>query len=296
MKKKTHNQFLQEMKEKHPNIDVLDLYKNGRTKIKLKCKVCNNEFSATPGSLYMGHGCPKCAGYFHKTTEQFLKEMSIVNPNIIIDGSYINSKTKIDVHCNICNYKWKSTPNSLLRKRGCSKCSKYLKKTNEQFILEMKNIHPDIEVLEKYTNNHTRIKCHCKICGNDFDQTPHALIDAKSGCTFCSKSNTKGEIAVRNWLMNNNMIFIKQKSFKGCKNKQSLLFDFYLPKYNMAIEYDGKQHFEPIKHYGGDIAFAELKKRDEIKNEYCKANNITLLRIPYWEYDNISKILETNII
>ena len=64
----------------------------------------------------------------------------------------------------------------------------------------------------------------------------------------------------------------------------------------MAIEYDGKQHFEPIKHYGGDIAFAELKKRDEIKNEYCKANNITLLRIPYWEYDNISKILETNII
>jgi len=59
----------------------------------------------------------------------------------------------------------------------------------------------------------------------------------------------------------------------------------------MLIEYDGIQHFKPIKYFGGEEKFKFQQKTDFIKNEYCKNNNIKLLRIPYWEFDNIKLIL-----
>ena len=72
-------------------------------------------------------------------------------------------------------------------------------------------------------------------------------------------------------------------------------FDFYLPKYNILIEYDGKQHFL----YGGFgidlLEFMNLKYRDNIKTKYCEDNNIKLIRIPYWEFDNVEKILELEL-
>lgn len=76
-------------------------------------------------------------------------------------------------------------------------------------------------------------------------------------------------------------------------------FDFYLPKYNLCIEYDGQQHFEPRFFIGkykskeiGEKKLQELQQRDIIKNEYCKKNNINLLRIPYWESKNIETIID----
>ena len=68
-------------------------------------------------------------------------------------------------------------------------------------------------------------------------------------------------------------------------------FWFYLPDYNLLIEYDGRQHFEISEYFGGYEGFINTKIRDTIKNIYCRNNNIDLLRIPYWEFDNIENIL-----
>ena len=68
-------------------------------------------------------------------------------------------------------------------------------------------------------------------------------------------------------------------------------FDFYLPDYNLLIEFDGIQHYEIRGHFGGYDGFVDTKIRDTIKNIYCKDNNIDLLRIPYWDYKNIENIL-----
>lgn len=57
----------------------------------------------------------------------------------------------------------------------------------------------------------------------------------------------------------------------------------------MCIEYDGEQHYKLNEYFGGQKYFDILKRHDEIKNEYCKENNIKLLRIPYWEFNNIAK-------
>jgi len=78
-----------------------------------------------------------------------------------------------------------------------------------------------------------------------------------------------------------------------CRNKKELPFDFYLPDYNLCIEYDGIFHYEDI--FDKPYDFKTGKKRDKIKTKYCKDNNINLLRIPYWEFDNIEEILRQTL-
>lgn len=82
---------------------------------------------------------------------------------------------------------------------------------------------------------------------------------------------------------NNNIKYIKQKTFKECKDIKLLKFDFYLPEYNMCIEFDGIQHFKPIERFGGIDGFKKTKQNDKTKNIYCDKNNIKLLRIKYNE-------------
>lgn len=139
-----------------------------------------------------------------------------------------------------------------------------------------------LTVLEEYfspDNKRRMVRCLCD-CGNInivpiSDLTSQHTVSC--GCIFKSK----GETYIKELLEYFNIDYIPQKRFDDCKHKKSLPFDFYLPKYNLAIEYDGRQHFEPIEHWGGEKRFIELQKHDDIKNTYCKNNNINLIRIPY---------------
>lgn len=114
---------------------------------------------------------------------------------------------------------------------------------------------------------------------------------AGKGCPVCSES--KGERKIRDWLITNNIKFYKEYKFDDMKNIKNLRFDFYLPDYNMAIEYDGQQHFHPVDCFNGKKGFDQTKKRDQLKNIYCSDNNIQLIRIPYTKFDEIETILES---
>lgn len=295
MKRKDNETFIKEMMENHPNLEVLSEYINGRTKVNLRCHKCGYSFNATPGSLYMGHGCPKCAGVAKKTNREFIDEMKTVNPNISILEDYSGSKNKMKVVCNVCGNKWFSTPNSLLKGKGCAKCAGVDKLTHKQFISKIEALHPNIKIIGEYKNNYTRIKCYCKFCKQYFYGLPHSMISAKSGCLYCSKSNSKGEISIRNWLDNHNIRYIKEYRFDDCRDKYSLPFDFYIPKINSAIEFDGKQHYEINEYFAGANGFLQRCKHDDIKNEYCTTHNIHLIRIPYWNIDNIDDILSKEL-
>ena len=111
--------------------------------------------------------------------------------------------------------------------------------------------------------------------------------DGGNGCPLCYDSN--GENKIKNILDQINITYEIQKTFDDCKNTKKLRFDFYLPKYNVLIEYDGMQHFKPIKFFGGIKRFNDLNKHDNIKNEYASKNNIPLLRIPYTKFDSIEE-------
>ena len=71
--------------------------------------------------------------------------------------------------------------------------------------------------------------------------------------------------------------------------------DFFLNAFNLLIEYDGIQHFEPVSHFGGEEGFLKRQEKDREKEMYCKENGIDILRIPYWEIDNIEKIIKTKL-
>lgn len=113
-----------------------------------------------------------------------------------------------------------------------------------------------------------------------------------SGCGVCNES--KGERIIKDSLTNENILFERQKTFIGCKYKRVLPFDFYLKDYNICIEFDGLQHYKPISTWGGEKNFKYVKKRDKIKNEYCKHNGIKLYRIKYNDNikDKMNKIIK----
>ena len=103
---------------------------------------------------------------------------------------------------------------------------------------------------------------------------------------------SRGEREICYYLDIKKIKYETQKTFKGCRNKISLRFDFYLPMYNILIEYDGNAHFHEVKLFGGKKYFEEKRNNDIIKNMFCIENNKKLLRISYTDYKNIHDILE----
>ena len=281
------------MEEKLPTLTVLGEYKNNRTRVDVMCNVCGNTFSPKALSLYMGHGCPYCAGTVGKTTEQFVDEMSVKNPNVKILGKYRNSKSKIETQCLRCDYIWMPTPNTLLKGEGCPKCSGLMRKTQDEFVREMAEKHPTITVIGEYINNRTKVKCFCNKCKTYFFSAPHTMLSNGNGCSNCTTS--RGENRIKEWLNDNGFKYNTQHIFEDCKDVRVLPFDFYIPSYNVVIEYDGIQHFEPKDFFGGEESFNKLKKHDSIKSKYCMENNIRLLRIPYFQYEEIENILENEL-
>ena len=126
--------------------------------------------------------------------------------------------------------------------------------------------------------------CKCPLCNKIFEILPANIMDGSTTSCGC-KIQSKGERYIQYILENNNIKYIPQYSFDDCKYKYKLKFDFALlddkGEVFYLIEYDGKQHFEPIEFYGGEKHFEETKIRDSIKNQYCFENKIKLLRLKY---------------
>lgn len=139
-------------------------------------------------------------------------------------------------------------------------------------------------------NNKIMWLCQCK-CGKYTTVAGSDLTTGNTASCGC-KHKSMGEINCENSLINSNIQYYTQYSFDNCYNPNTnklLKFDFYLPEYNICIECDGQQHFNPVSVFGGKEAFRKQQQNDEIKNQYCKDNNITLIRIPYWDYDKLDE-------
>lgn len=135
MRKKTHNEFMEEISIINPNIHVIGTYVNCSTKIQLQCKMCQHLWEATPNSLLQGHGCPSCAQNQRKSLAKFVEEMQRVNQHIEVLDDYHTAKTPMKVKCRICGNVWRATPNRLLNGAQCQKCVKPHTSFMEQFIL-----------------------------------------------------------------------------------------------------------------------------------------------------------------
>ncbi len=215
-----------------------------------------------------------------KTTEEFIEEANKIHNNKYDYSltNYINNKTKVKIICPIHGIFEQRAASHL--KIGCSKCG-YKKMSQQEFIEKAKKIHGDKYDYSKtiFENVKLKVKIICPIHGV-FEQNAHSHLNGE-GCPKCKSS--KGEIAIRNYLKEKNILFEEQKKFKECKNERALSFDFYLPNENLLIEYNGIQHYEMNDYFGGEKQFKKQQKNDKLKKEFAEKNNIKLLTISYKE-------------
>ena len=285
--------FISKANEKHDNKYYYSLveYTDSKSYVKI---ICNKHgiFNQLPNNHLNGTGCPKCSTIIRANNrkiglDSFIKRATSKHNNKY-DYSlakYVNSHTKIKIICPEHGV-FEQIPKDHLKGRGCNDCKyvlmRVLSASNiNEFTKKAKIIHGGKYDYGQttYINNHTKVKIICPEHG-EFSQTPNDHLGG-AGCPNCFKS--KGEINVRNFLEKNNVLYIQEKRFDYCKYKNTLPYDFYLPEHNILIEYDGIQHFEPIKYFGGEEALISAQLRDKIKTDYAIANNIKLIRIRYNE-------------
>lgn len=285
-KKKTHEEYIAEVAVKNPSVEVVGMYIGANEKIMHRCPkdYCRYEWYATPHNILAGKGCPKCTGKMKRTHDEYVKRVNLIHDNIEVIEKYIDNNTPILHKCVFHDFEWSAFPNNVLSGHGCRKCAndkmhyERVKNTN-QYIEDLNKINSNIIIMGEYINAHTPILHKCLVDDLEWFAKPNNILSGK-GCPKCSES--KGEREIRQLLDSNEIVYESQMIFDGCFDIKPLPFDFYLPEYNLCIEYDGEQHYRPIEYFGGQKAFELRKKHDQIKNEYCKNNNIRLVRIPYF--------------
>lgn len=292
-KQRTHEEFVNEVNRLYPNLEVLSLFTETKNRVRVLCKECRTELMPLAQALVQNtFCCQECRRRRNK--ESFAKKLFDVNPNVDVLGEYKNRRTKIECLCLIHNKIFKMTPSNLLGGHGCPECGieariKAFAKTHDEFISELKEISPQISITSQYQSAHKKVNCKCLECGFEWNTTPHSLLRGDR-CPNCNLPS-KGELAISSYLDSISVEYISQKKFDDCRNINPLPFDFYLPEYNACIEFQGKQHYEVVEHFGGEENFKIRQKRDNIKAEYCHQNQIALLCIPYWDFDNIKQII-----
>lgn len=297
--KLTHEEWFKKYQSNiHPNLKLLSRYDGVRNKIKVQCLVCNKIYETLPSVLISGCNCKHCASV--KTNDCFVEELKNINPTVTPLENYISDRDCILVRCNVCNHEWKSRPTHLIRGHACPKCSHdklgYGKrKTQAEFEYELSVINPTVKCLGKYEGRTKPVLVQSIICGHIWEATPNNLVFGKSGCPICMMS--QGERVIYNYLLKNHIQFVPQKEFPELigVNGGNLSYDFYLPYYNMLIEYQGEQHDKPHHYFGGQEQFIIQQIHDARKCEYATNNNIELLEIWYWDFNNIEQILNKKL-
>lgn len=278
-------------------------YKNNTTYMDFRCG-CGNIFKTT-FKQFKSLNKRQCNTCGRKNTNKnrtydinYVKEYCENVGLKLLSNSYTNCKEKLLFECE-CGEQFECSFDTIKNsnKTKCDKCTgrgyfeknkppNNLKTTNE-FINQLNKITNEFILLDEYIDAKTPLRFIHTKCGRICYKTPDNILNKFRGCPYCKES--KGERKIRHFLENNNIRFVSQKKFTDCKDKKELPFDFYLPDFNMCIEYDGEQHFEEVKIFKDKLE--KVQHHDELKTTYCNNHNILLLRINYKQYEQIEDIL-----
>ena len=257
--------------------------------VKVRCKKCGTIRYTNANNIYR-FGCKHCASIAigNKTrsnTEEFIKKAKLVHGDKYDyrDVEYYNCKTPVKIICPKHGEFWQNV-NHHLQGQGCPECwnekiGNINRSSTEEFINKSRIIHRDYYSYNKvdYYNNTTKVIITCPIHG-DFEQIPADHLHG-AGCPKCSISHGEREI----------MFFLDdwgipyKAQYKYSTLNRNYRFDFYIetPNQNFIIEYNGRQHYEPVDIFGGEERFQEQLKRDNDLRDYCKETNIRLFEIKY---------------
>lgn len=301
-KRKTTVQFIEQAKTIHG-----DKYDYSKTNyINYNEKVCitcfeHGDFWQSPSGHLHGQGCPKCGKLNRIKKRTFTKETFLKKFKDLYGDTYDYDFSEFDVNKTIKIFCKKHqcwfTQNVWHHLNGhrCKLCAKGGSKyTTEDFVIRAKEVHGDLYKYNKvkYINKETPVEIICKKHGS-FLQKPHNHISG-CGCPKCKP--IKMQLKLFNLLIETfpkeEWLWEYQTTWLGLQR-----FDIYNKRCNLAIEYNGEQHYFPRDSFGGEKGYKDTVMRDKLKLEKCKNNNCILYIVKYNEFDNkkiiddISKIL-----
>lgn len=257
-------------------------YVNNSTKV---CIICpeHGKFWQVPSAHLKGEGCPKCAN-FNKTTEELIRQCKEKHGDKYDYSEFEYKGWNVPAKI-ICpeHGAFYQTPYKHKTANGCPICG-FLKAcdsrkpTIKELIDKFRKIHGNKYDYSNvtYKNNRTKIKIICPKHG-EFWQSPYKHILGQ-GCPRCNESKLERKIALL--LEKEGIAFEEQKKFDWLGRQR---LDFYLPKYNSAIECQGEQHFEPIKYFGGIKKLEIYQQRDETKKFLCYQNDVNIIYINHFD-------------
>ena len=293
----TTEEFIRRALEIPGNAEKYDysktVYVNSKTKVEIFCKTCQEYFWQSPYGHLNGRGHDKCSKYYPKDSQEVLNKLNDLCGNKIdfSTSEYKSMGTPLEVKCKEKGHNFKRSPDVFFN--GHTDCPYCTGKriNNKEYKESLENYFEglyDFSEVE-YIDRLTPIKIICYEHG-DFYKTPAYIksVIRKGGkilCPHCTESD--GERITTEFLKNNNILYKIQYKFDGCRNINPLPFDFYLPDYNVCIEYQGEQHYSEkeynrlCRNSNRNGGFLGLLKRDQIKKDYCKNNRISLLEIKH---------------
>jgi len=293
---------------------VSDKYEGNSKHLKWKClnENCGEIFKASWGNISQNKGCSYCGGLKVGLSNC----LATKNPELSKEWhpTLNGGLTPYDVVCSThkevwwqCSknqkHIWFTNINNRNKGRKCPYCSGYY--ASEEYNLLVCN--PELCKEWNYEKNDKKPEEYLPVGGQKVwwkCEKGHewmATIYSRKNGSGCSKCNQSfGENKINDLITSLHIYNIPQHTFSDCKYKQVLQFDFYLPNHNTCIEYQGLQHYEPVDFASKGEEWAkeqfEINKiKDKIKRDYCNKNNIKLIEIPYWDFDNIEEILENKL-
>ncbi|PFH80434.1 hypothetical protein COI61_03820 [Bacillus cereus] len=310
--RRTHEQFVEEIRAIHgDSIEIVGKYTVAHNTIEIIHRKCGQVRKPYAGNLLQGYsGCRECGlkelwAKNTMTDEDYKNRVKSIHGDDVIPLEEYKGVRVYTKHFHIsCGRTWTTQAGNVLNGHSCDKCAREAKRlTDEEYRERLYKIYQsEIQWISgSYETYKSILTFKNNNCNHVFEKNAGDMVNTArmmvNNCPRCSSS--KGEVRIGKFLNSINVKYKAEYIFADCRNIYPLPFDFAVLKDNddieMIIEFDGQEHFEPIEYFGGDEKFKQRIKNDQMKNEYCKVNNIKLIRIPYWECDKIESILEKEL-
>jgi hypothetical protein len=295
----TFEEFIEKSVKLHGNKFIYNEfdkgYKNKTSEIFITCVAKNHTFKQTVIDHLRGRGCAKCAGIC-RTVEDFIEKARFIHGDYYGYSKFIYLGAKIDgiITCPI-HGDFPQNPNTHINnKGGCTICGNERqgtkkRKSFEEFVRQANLIHNNRYSYPEfiYKNNATDGYITCSEHGI-FSMAPASHLDKESGCPKCSPKS-RGEFLINEFLTIRKYDYIYNHSI-NIGPKRNKFADFYISSLNLIIEFNGAQHYSPIR-FGkqtqiqAERAFKKQQNRDELLRLYCIENNINLFEIDGRKFD-----------
>lgn len=314
---KSHAQFVIDLNKINQNIDVIGIYVNIDTKVKVQCLIDGYTWDADPRKLLRGSQCPVCS---NRKVVLGVNDIATTRPDLIKYFKnkeeayrYVSGSDKIiDIICPKCGYEDQVRIGNLSRFGfACNGCHeiKYGRKRvphkywNKDTMTDYLSLnYPgykllDIKMASESSDGYLKVLLKCPNDNHEPYWAYWTNIISGYTCFQCclEDSMSHGEHMAESIFKQHNITFVPQKRFNDCRDIYTLPFDFYLPEYNLIVEIMGEQHEHPVEIFGGQESFEKCIKHDKMKRDYLKSHNIDILDIWYYELDKMEELILNKI-